>query len=574
MDDRLDEAWTSDEIDLAAEPDFSLGSLRLSPSARELRWTDGRESVQPRVMQALVCLARAEGAVVSRDELIRRCWGGRIVGEDAINRCIAKARQLAEVAGEPAFTIETIPRVGYRLRCDSAPPSAPAAGEPARAGGRARPWRLAAAAVLLLAGAAGVWLLQRPRPAAAAPPPRSVAILPIRNLTGEASLDTAAERLTEDVSYIVGRSGYITVAPRTATAGLKSAPVDAAVLGRSLGVRYVVVASLRRDDAGYRVNYQMVDTATGQGVDTQDLGVPSPTGALPEPQLALRANEAIVGAIDRRWSAAELARPPDDRDPENLLARMHGLIEHPAARDIGRTERLLGVAGAEIPKDSALAPEFDTMACWYYLSLLQGGFDTSAAERTRWAATALDFGRRAVDAKPDMTGGHGCLAEVYVQTRQWDAGMSEAQYVITTYAMASSIYYARGDMELAKGRFADALRDYREAAIRSGEPASNEGLARLMIGQPGPAIAALRQGTAIMPSDASSYFYLAAAYEMSGDHADALAAADQYRKLRSDNSAWRTLAMSDEPAFLGPAAKVRAALARAGLAEAKLSAAR
>jgi Tol biopolymer transport system component len=67
-------------------------------------------------MQVLVALARAHGAVVSRDELIRQCWGGRIVGDDAINRCVSKVRQLSELGGGKAFEIETIPRVGYRLK--------------------------------------------------------------------------------------------------------------------------------------------------------------------------------------------------------------------------------------------------------------------------------------------------------------------------------------------------------------------------------------------------------------------------------------------------------------------------
>src|SRR5258708_29584401 len=66
-------------------------------------------------MQVLVALYRAKGAVVSRDDLIARCWEGRIVGEDAINRAIWRLRKLAEADGDANFTIETIPRVGYRL---------------------------------------------------------------------------------------------------------------------------------------------------------------------------------------------------------------------------------------------------------------------------------------------------------------------------------------------------------------------------------------------------------------------------------------------------------------------------
>ena len=101
-------------IDLAREANFRLGTLSVSPSAREVARGSQRELLEPRVMQVLVALTHAQGAVVSRDSLIARCWEGRIVGEDAINRAIWRLRKLAESDGD--FAIETIPRVGYRLR--------------------------------------------------------------------------------------------------------------------------------------------------------------------------------------------------------------------------------------------------------------------------------------------------------------------------------------------------------------------------------------------------------------------------------------------------------------------------
>src|SRR5690242_7473370 len=100
---------------LADVDDFRLGDMVVRPSLLEIRAGEVRETLEPRVMQVLVALAGANGMVVSRDELIRECWGGRIVGEDAINRCVARIRRLADISGRKAFEIETIPRVGYRL---------------------------------------------------------------------------------------------------------------------------------------------------------------------------------------------------------------------------------------------------------------------------------------------------------------------------------------------------------------------------------------------------------------------------------------------------------------------------
>src|SRR5689334_17798833 len=96
-------------VDLANEPDFRLGGLEVRPSLREV----GSEILEPRVMQVLVVLASRRGQVVSRDQLIATCWAGRVVGDDAINRCIARLRRLAETHG--GFAVETITRVGYRL---------------------------------------------------------------------------------------------------------------------------------------------------------------------------------------------------------------------------------------------------------------------------------------------------------------------------------------------------------------------------------------------------------------------------------------------------------------------------
>ena len=102
-------------IDLAREPDFAMGPLDVYPSTHELGRGDRRTVIEPRVMQVLVALARAQGAVLTRDELTQRCWGGRIVGDDAIHRVLSRLRRLSEGIAEGVFRVETVTRVGYRL---------------------------------------------------------------------------------------------------------------------------------------------------------------------------------------------------------------------------------------------------------------------------------------------------------------------------------------------------------------------------------------------------------------------------------------------------------------------------
>ena len=111
-------------------------------------------------MQVLVSLWRADGAVLTRDDLLRACWEGRVVGEDAINRVMSRLRRVAADHAEAGFRVETITKVGYRLVLDGAsePEPLPAATNAAETSAVAelRQLKLDRRAMLIGAGAAVV----------------------------------------------------------------------------------------------------------------------------------------------------------------------------------------------------------------------------------------------------------------------------------------------------------------------------------------------------------------------------------------------------------------------------------
>ncbi len=150
-------------INLARETDFRLGALMVRPSLLEVRLGARHERLEPRVMQVLVALARMDGQVVSRDELIAACWGGRIVGEDAINRCIGRLRRLAETFDD-GFSIDTVARVGYRLVVSQADLVPLAGRRRARLGRRSAIAFAATAAGVFIVLAILAWQGLNPRP--------------------------------------------------------------------------------------------------------------------------------------------------------------------------------------------------------------------------------------------------------------------------------------------------------------------------------------------------------------------------------------------------------------------------
>ncbi len=140
-------------VELSLEAPFRLAQLDVTPAALELRRNGETWTIEHRVMKVLVALHRSCGHAVSRDDLIDLCWEGRIVGEDSLNRGISQLRKA--LAAEPAVTIDTIARIGYRLRIDKEDESPAASTSP-------RPRRLRRNAIIaglaiFAAGSSALW---------------------------------------------------------------------------------------------------------------------------------------------------------------------------------------------------------------------------------------------------------------------------------------------------------------------------------------------------------------------------------------------------------------------------------
>jgi TolB-like protein/DNA-binding winged helix-turn-helix (wHTH) protein/Flp pilus assembly protein TadD len=271
---------------LADEEDFRLGDIWVRPSLREVEANGARESLEPRVMQVLVALARANGAVLSRDELIRQCWGGRIVGEDAINRCVSKIRQLAELGGGEAFEIDTIPRVGYRLiehRTNIAPAAAVAtSSETTRApesSSRAR-HALAAAFFFLVIAALAAFLFfhwqvsetfnhvatgQR-----ANNTKPSIAVLPFRNLSTSADTGYFAEGIQDEILTRLAKIGSLKVISRTSTEPYAGKTQNLKQIARQIGVDNVLEGNVQREGNRVRINVQLIRASNDSHLWAED----------------------------------------------------------------------------------------------------------------------------------------------------------------------------------------------------------------------------------------------------------------------------------------------------------------
>ena len=130
---------------------------------------------------------------------------------------------------------------------------------------------VAALMVVFVAGGVCVWQgglasnwISRPTGDEVASAPRvSIVVLPFDNLSGDPDNDYFADGITDDLTTDLSRLPDSFVIARNTAFTYKGKSVNAKQIGRELGVRYIVQASLQRIGETISVNGQLVSVETG-----------------------------------------------------------------------------------------------------------------------------------------------------------------------------------------------------------------------------------------------------------------------------------------------------------------------
>lgn len=379
----------SERIDLAGTSEFEIGGLRVRPGERAVEVNGDRRELQPRVMQVLVALAQARPNVVSRDTLIERCWDGRVVGDDALNRCILALRHLAREFTPAPFVIETVPRIGHRLVAQGFEPTAVVAPLEAKPG-----LRIAVVAGIMLAALIGLFAWQyRSGPAG----PVSLAVLPFRTL---ASADPAfSEGIAETLRSQLSAQPDFRVASSASSAQFRRGGT-ATEAARSLQVDYVVEGNVAADGRRVRIDAALVRAADGRRFWSDSYeGSSADTFSIQQ-----RVGGGIARALGR--SLVQVSNSPSfaggKAEAYNLYLTARGLLRT-RSRRIGRTAAdLLRDA---IKLDPAYAPAWASLAQAVQLDGAAGGHEGLVAA----IPLAQGYARHALRLQPDLAEGHRVL---------------------------------------------------------------------------------------------------------------------------------------------------------------------
>jgi TolB-like protein len=159
-----------------------------------------------------------------------------------------------------------------------------------------------------------------PRPLAAAsrtvaaPPGKSIAVLPFANVSPDPDTGYFAAGLTDEVIADLSKVRALRVTSRTSSMALAGTEKDVRTIGRVLGVRYVVEGSVRRAGARLRVSARLIDAGTDEHLWAETYDGTIEDVFVIEERLA----RTIVGALEIRLSADE-----DRRMAERPMADLH-----------------------------------------------------------------------------------------------------------------------------------------------------------------------------------------------------------------------------------------------------------
>jgi TolB-like protein/DNA-binding winged helix-turn-helix (wHTH) protein/Tfp pilus assembly protein PilF len=271
-----------------------FGTYEVSLQSGEVRKSGLRIRVQQQPIKLLEVLLEHPGEVVTREELRSRVWPDESFGDfdQALNIAVAKLRSaLGDSAENPRF-IETLPKRGYRFiadvsvvdadtrrkRSESVAGDLPAT-EPAHKLQAAElavvPKRRLWPARRVIVGLAlvvslpilAVWLFHSGSRAPAGI--RSLAVLPLDNLSGDASQNYFADGMTDELITDLAQISALRVISRTSVMAYKGARKPLPQIARELNVDAVVEGSVLRSGDQVRVTAQLIEASTDKHLWSQ-----------------------------------------------------------------------------------------------------------------------------------------------------------------------------------------------------------------------------------------------------------------------------------------------------------------
>lgn len=490
---------------------FRFGAFEFHAQAPELRKHGLRIKLNGQPLSVLAMLLERPGEVVTRDDLQLRLWpaGTYVDFEHSLNAAVKRLRQaLGDSANSPRF-IETLARSGYRFiapvsegmdvfeepagqkPADQPHPAAQAQKTPRWLPFVALP-RIMAGVLLLIVVAGVVIGLRERRPTHTGfDPVRSLAVLPLANLSGDPEEEYFVEGMADSLRQHLEAISALRVISRTSSMYYRESSKPLPEIARQLNADAVVEGSVLRSGNRVRINVELVRTASDTRVwggsydrDLKDIF------AL-QAEVAQKIADEIRATL-RPSNRARLAGRYTP-DPDAYLAYAKGRFFWNRRTEVD-LKRAIGHFQEAIEKDPNYALAYDGLAdCWLplgwyaYVAPSEAfpyakaavtkalALDDSLAEAHTslafvtlyydrdWVNAEREF-RRAIELNPNYANGHHWYAEFLSLVGRHQEAIAESEHARELDPLSNIINTWVGSRYFFARQYDKAVEQYRNAA--------------------------------------------------------------------------------------------------------------
>ncbi len=521
-----------------------FGAFEINLRSGELRKSGMRLRLAGQPFQILAVLVERAGEVVTREELHAELWPAEtfVDFDHGLNNAVARIREvLDDSSGTPRY-VETIPRRGYRFiapltnvrpATGSLVAAEPEGGVPQEMAGpkiaetpgirahkKFMPKLLGVALVIAavtLGFAVGFKVYRRSAKSAEHPIIRSLAVLPLKNLSGDATQEYLADGMTEELIGRLAGIHDLRVISRTSVMRFKDTKLSMPEIAKLLGADALVEGSVMREGGRIRVHAQLIRGAADEHFwsETYDRKLGD--------VLALQSEvaQAIAEKVEVTVSGQEQARLVAARQvsPEVYESFLKGQFGRHNTR--AEIEQSIAYFEEAIRRDPTFAPAYVGLAKGYEnLGLILVG-----APPSEMRPKAIRAARKALELDPGLAEAHVLLANIYQKLWRWNDAKAEYGRALQLKPSDAAAHLGFADWLLCQGRKEEALAWARRARELDplGETGINIGWILFNSRRYDESIQELRSVLAVHPDLASAHWYLGFALIGKGEAEKAIA---------------------------------------------------